>query len=876
MADTCPECFMLFDHCQCVFDPHSGRESGNGTTNDVNITKDSNDTQHENVEFSDQMSPYLYDIDGTIDPTRRLQDSNDATLQNFFSRPIKIHEEEWGTGTVLSFAINPWSLFWNNKRVINRISNFNLLKADLKIKVIINGNGFHYGRAVCAYLPLAQFDQVSNFTPFLTADFINLTQLPHIYLDPTTSNGGEMKLPMFYHNNSLNVPRAQWSEMGDLYFRSMNNLKHANGATDQVTISVFAWAENVDMSVLTSTEPGTLVPQSGRESSEIDTANKEGVVSGPATKLAKWASYLTKVPYIGPFATATQIGADATSKIAMMFGFCRPPVTRNPEPYRPTPFSSLALTNVPDTAHKLTVDHKQELTIDPRIAGIGGVDSLNIREIAKRESFLTQFPWAIGTPPETLLWNSRVTPVIWNQTGTGRLSAFHFPPCAFAAMPFKYWTGTMRFRFQIVASSFHKGRIKVVYDPLYFQENEYNTNYTKIIDIAEEQDFTVEFGVGQERNLMTHHLPGTNSVSEVFDTTAFPFPDPSSHGNGTISLYVVNELTTPNSDTNNNIEVNVFVSMGDDFEVFAPTEYINQFTPTPTSDIYFEEALEAQSGMEIVPDSQDTEEPSAPQQENATQVGMGSSQLPEINHVFTGESITSFRTMLKRYNFWTTLGAGADAQILYGRLPHFPYFRGTAPGAVNAAKGGTLPYNYCNTVLLHWVRLAYSGWRGSIRYKFIPRGCPMNRGRVEVQRSPLEPQGNTYFIGVEPFPEYSNPDQAAASSLYPTFTPLFQSEKPFRGLLGQSLTMDSINGSLEVEIPYYSNYRFSPGKDITAATSQTFDAPWDYRIERCTDGLSGASTVGHDLHVAIGEDFQTFFYTGLPRMYFNAEVPSVF
>jgi hypothetical protein len=188
--------------------------------------------------------------------------------------------------------------------------------------------------------------------------------------------------------------------------------------------------------------------------------------------MAKVAGALSIIPQIKPFAMATSTVLNGVASAARVLGYSRPPVTRNPEPYRPTPISSLALTTVPDTAQKLTVDDKQELTIDPAIAGIGTYDPLCIRNIAGRESFLTKFSWNVGTAPETLLWNARVDPVMWAESGS---TAYHFTPCAIAALPFKYWTGTMKFRFQVVCSTFHKGRLKVVYDPNYLASNEYNT-----------------------------------------------------------------------------------------------------------------------------------------------------------------------------------------------------------------------------------------------------------------------------------------------------------------------------------------------------------------------------------------------------------------
>jgi hypothetical protein len=507
----------FLDYTKYIPDEPPVFEMQSGITSDCSVMKVMNSDKEENVRFRDQLPAYTYNVDSEMDPTRMLQDTNDATLENFFNRPIKIAEIEWGTGATLGVDIDPWDLYFNNTRVVNRINNYNLLRAKLRLKVVINGNGFLYGRVLCAYLPLADYDAITETASLVPEDLVQASQWPHIFLDPTTSTGGEMVLPFFYHKNYLSIPDADWTDMGQLYFRTLNTLIHANGATDQVTISVFAWAEDVSLSVLTSVDTSTLQPQMGEES-EIDEANKKGMISGPATAVAKMSNALSVVPAIKPYALATATVAENVAKVAKQFGYCRPPETKNPSPMRVFPTSSLAVTNVPDTAAKLSVDDKQELSIDPRIAGLGASDPMAIKEIAKRESYLTKFEWAQNTTPETLLWNARISPVTWAESSLSPKS-FHFPACAMAAMPFKYWTGSMKFRFQVVCSAFHKGRLKIVYDPNYFgamsggRFSEYNVNYTEVIDIADTQDFTIEIGNGQPYTLLERHTPCVDSVT---------------------------------------------------------------------------------------------------------------------------------------------------------------------------------------------------------------------------------------------------------------------------------------------------------------------------------------------------------------------------
>lgn len=402
------------DIYKMILDPQSGYESG------ASIQKGC-DVKSQNVKFCDQLDDYTYTVENTIDPTRTGQDSNDADLGNFFERPIKIFDVNWDTSTVLGQIFNPWALYFENPRVVNRISNYNLLRCNLHLKLVINGNGFHYGRALAAYHPLAPFDTLTSTNLFTDQTIVQMSQMPHIFLDPTLSKGGEMVLPFFFYKNNMCIPESDWLFMGNLIIRSINDLKHANGATDTVTISGFAWAENVQLGVLTSVESDALIPQMGVES-EIDQANRAGMISGPATHVASVATALSAVPTIRPFALATASVATGVASAAKLLGYSRPPMTVTPAPMRNTACASMACTTLPDTVDKLSLDDKQELTIDPRISGLGAADPLIISDIAKRESYLTKFTWAIGTAPETLLWNARVTPVTWAFTAGDRKS----------------------------------------------------------------------------------------------------------------------------------------------------------------------------------------------------------------------------------------------------------------------------------------------------------------------------------------------------------------------------------------------------------------------------------------------------------------------
>lgn len=724
----------------------------------------------------------------------------------------------------------------------------------MHVKFILNGNGFHYGRAIASYLPLHTFDEFTKDRSFFIEDIVEASQRPHIYLDPTKSQGGTLDLPFVWEANALDIPDQEWRDMGDIIIHGMQNLKHANGATDSVTISVFAWATDVVLSIPTANEPGALSPQCGEYEPQADEYGS-GPISRPATIIARAAGALSNAPGIGLYAKATQLAASAVASIATAFGYSRPAIISDIVPFRPTYAGNMSNSNVPDSTTKLTLDCKQELTIDTRTFGLDGTDEMTLTSIATRESWLTSFGWTIASTPETLLWNTEVNPVIWNQNTIAGKIEYHMPACCFAALPFRQWRGTMKFRFQIVCSAYHKGRLKVVYDPSYPLTNEYNTNYTHIIDIAKERDFTVEVGWGQQWPFLEHKRI-VNNGQNIWSDTALG-SDPGKLANGILSVYVVNELTVPNSTTNNDIEVNVFVSAGDDFEVANPDDFdlesITWFAPQAGE-------YDPQAGAlgEHQPDADDTQMESAPLKEITLQtMGPDLTCRDHTLDVFFGDPIVSFRQCLKRYNYFTSLfpvSSGVHHNIY--TLSNFPFYVGRAPGAVHFCnEPSRSPYNFCKMTLLNYVAPAFTCRRGGIRWKYVSTFT--------------ERQGTSYAMVVDRDPSATFVYSAGEVPVVTVNNSVSQKtfgDVDFYSTLwsGGHVTAMRQNPTLEVEIPYFDETRFAMAKQAnqTSTVTRTF-----YHNLYATSDAAITDYSSIKSYVSVGEDFTLGFYTGPPVAY---------
>lgn len=848
------------DDFETVCLPQSGPETSQHT-----IT--SQMEKQQNITFYDNTSEYKLAVDNVMDRTRMTQDKADATLGSFLSRPLLIKTIKWDTGTIPYELFNPWDLFFSNARIANRLTNFHLLRCRLHVKIVVNGNAFQYGRAMAAYLPLDAYDNQTRLagTPF--ENIVQLSQLPHIFINPTQSMGGEMILPFFWHKNSLLIPENEWENMGTMVITPFNALRHASDATDSCNISIYAWAEDVTVAGLTSSHVQDLTPQSGLEDKdETDVANKHGVVSSAATHISGAAMKMSVIPKIKPYALATANVANGVAHMAKIFGYSRPNMTKTPEPYKPAISSSLATTTTPDSVQKLTVDDKQELSIDPRIAGLGDTDSLDINHIAMRETFIGKYPWLVSDTTEKILFQASVQPTY--SVSNAILGGYYLPAITAAAAPFEKWTGSIRYRFQIVCSSFHKGRVRVVYDPdTPTVDPDQNVQYSEVIDIAERMDFTITVANAQEKTWLTRHRLNTPESSLFFGGSLVAASDV---GNGYLSLVVLNPLTVPSSDTPQDIEINVFVSAGEDFEVTEPGEEFARYT------------FGAQSGVESMvasPTTVDASDLNAPFRDPKTETSLGHDKvdLDDEYKVFYGEAIKSFRPLLKRYTLHeciSRINSTNSVIAMSNTRSMFPFLRGYVPGAVHLTSLVD-PYNYCNTLLLHWVTMMHQGWRGSIRYKVIPRihGNQVLDNSVErYQFNQFGPRHYSAEINTTALGGISAGAEEGVIRSNKRNAP--GGRRPQYGALGLARVTSKVNPVLEFEVPYYSNYRFYPGKQDDYTSTVTSDLRLDLPGWHMTTYTEGSNRSKLDIYASAGEDFQVYFFTGMPVVFYEADPPA--
>jgi hypothetical protein len=574
-------------------------QSGEDKTIEV-TTEDTSQEQEVNLEFSDAINQYSLVIgQNENDNTYGISEvGKEDSLDTFMSRPVRIFSKIWEVAESPAYlnAINPWALFLDNAKVKNKLETFKLLQGDLHIKIVVNGSPFHYGRMFVGCRP-SQFDNNNlNINPVTNVSVPNYldhtgagrtlpamrclySQRPHVFIDPSTNQPQHISWPFFSSGNYIDLhDPTTVTRLGVLEIWELNSLAHANGATDSVEITMFAWMTNVKFAGLSAgtiavAQSGVKAPKKKKtvfKNTSKDEHEPNGLISAPASTLAKFANYFINIPYIGKFAKATHISANAVSDVAKIFGFARPVVLTDTAFYRPQPLGNLANYSGADPIMKLSLDPKQELTVDPSTVGLPAEDQMAFSYVTKREAWIDEFYWNLPSAAlykEGCIYRINIHPHVAPTIGlTDPVTiAYCMTPVGMVARPFKFWSGSLRYRFQIVCSQFHRGRLMFVYEPEASATstiNETNSRFTHIVDIAEERDVTFEVNWTQEDAYRE------TSVFHVRDTRLGTATNTETRENGVLEVYVLNSLAAPTDAAN--IKINVFISAGDSFEVKDP------------------------------------------------------------------------------------------------------------------------------------------------------------------------------------------------------------------------------------------------------------------------------------------------------------------
>lgn len=517
---------------------------------------------------------------GTVrDGTRDMYTSDVDSLATYLERPVLIDRLEWGIGVSVYQQYNILSLILNSVPVKNKMQYFANLIFDLEIDFEISANPFLYGMLLVNWVPYPKYDGFLRDRGLIGADNVEASQRQRMFIDASASSGGTMTLPFYWPANFFSLAKDNPDDFGYLSVRQLNPLAHVSGVDQKVTVYIRARMVNVRMH--TSTRVTNLShPEMSLQARDESPNDKPSSIM---TKVASVAKHLT--PIFGGYALATEKAATATAGVLRAIGLAHPRSKEMTHKFENRPLGNVANYNVPSNAISLALDEHNEVTIDPYVASLSE-DEMALDFVLKKETFIGTYDWSVADTEGAILALHRVHPAQFLYQSA--LEEYHMTPLAYVSRMFEYWTGSIKFRFQIVCSKWHRGRLRFIHEPVYtfnLVDQMWQTNIQSVVDISEERDFEIEVSWAQAQAWLKCEDPSEDTLSyKTLDSGSLYTPGQLAEANGLLMVAVMNRLVIPDDTVIAPAHINVFVSAGHDFQLAVPRIDLGNFSITRPSE----------------------------------------------------------------------------------------------------------------------------------------------------------------------------------------------------------------------------------------------------------------------------------------------------
>lgn len=765
-------------------------------------------------------------------------------MENFLSRPVEIASGEVKVGDTLTDVYRIWDIFTLNPTVRAKLRNFAFLRANMRVKISVSGTPFHYGRFLCSYQPHNFRNQnLSSYASSLSADALfrkpylaYLSQAPGaVTMDVKANKPIEMSIP-FISTKPMNrlfndattalaagTSFADFEYFGSLYFWTIAALQAVGDDCSPISYQIYAWLEDVQLGTSTASLLG-ITTESADE-------RKTGPIERIATSAATISRALSVVPMIENMAKASAMTFNGIAEIAAWFGWSKPDIIDRPSFMKNRPYANTSHVIGSETVEKISFDPLQELTVDPGVCGIT-TDELCISHLCGIESYLTSFDWAstddLMADP---IFRCGVTPSLdcMKELDIVETHLYFQPtPMSFVASMFDYWRGDVEFRFDIVCSAFHRGKLgfytetNVSQGALIDADLSTNKVFMKVVDIQETQSVSFCVKWQSDRAWLKVSPPGNSRYA----TRDFSYTLTSlGYWNGYIGVVVFTDLQSPDDST---IHVDVYVKSTN-----------MQFNHVSGDNLHLGRLI-----AESSPDS-----PTLDNYVTCLNLNESTASAAYTSDYHFGEQPLSLRSLMKRYvtegDFAsTTTSSHTSIQIINQVVPspHPQY-------GVAALTGGDY------IVPLRYLRYAFLGMRGGVRrhLRFLTNATQYVQGRASVG------------FGAK------NSNLLNGSIALSTTSSALTTK-------GNVAFLPHTNGGIEVEFPYYSINLFSFAfadddiGDVNNAGDMTTEWFKNYTFANDAEKIAATTTAYRfTSDFAVGEDFSLMRFSGAP--YYSVATP---
>lgn len=598
------------------------------------------------------------------------------------------------------FSFTPWYYFLDIPYVRKALAGRELLKGCLEIKAVTRVTPFHYGHLTVAWAPNSLIRQ-SVPAAYPLGDFNYWSSRKQVVrMDLGSPSEAVIQCPMVDPQGGVaNITSTQTGLTNDQYwYHFMVNGDIQVAFVNKTIYRVDGGAVDFPMDFYVRLTPDTqltglaLTPL-------VEALSNEGPLSGALTGMGDILKVGAKVvpsyeSVLSPMAAAAHLGA----KMARAVGLGTPlhPISRVVS----SKLRSYAgfQSDVVNDSQVIASSSVAQRGLAPGAAGVLE-DEMALSHMTSRYGVLDVIQMTAAQVEGAQLDLHGVSPTFCVPAVT---TAYCPPSVGYVSSAFRYWTGSLKYRLTVVASKYHTGRVRVVYDPspwfnsaLVPTSAEAGFVYNELFDIANGTVLEFEVPWTQARPWgTTARTPGSDMPSG--DTV-------SSHRdrfNGVLRFLVDSPLTSSNLTATPPVFIIVEVAGGSDFRLARPEAQQILFEPLSAAVA----SVEAKAPLRVFG-------------------GGVKYQNPEL--LCIGEAISSVRDVIKMMQPLGKIRAKVPQPIVpsfrdcFVRLTCFPVFPRTRDDkrVSTSTDGGFLDNQGVTTDYISYFRPAFRACSGGLRVR---------------------------------------------------------------------------------------------------------------------------------------------------------------
>ncbi|QKI28836.1 hypothetical protein 2 [Trichosanthes kirilowii dicistrovirus] len=488
------------------------------------------------------------------------------SITEFFTRPVILSSGSLPTTrtNIVSVALSPYGIFnlWGTGGT-GRVANAALAHFRPVFTLQVGVTPFAQGLLCLSYQPEGAYPT----TVLRNARSATCTNIPNVLLDVSEQTSVTLRLPFMFYNDSVDIMST--TTIGTVGINAV--LPVAFGSSTTPTYKLYFHLEDLRLSgvrpasFLQSVYP-PVTTQSGLEQQAA-----QGPISGPLKKAGGVATALGAFSSLRPFAQPLSWFTAAAAKSAFAFGFSKP-LIQNPNAVMVTAtHNHQYAVDMPSTGATLGIFNDNRVRVDETL-GYTQTDEMDLKWLVSQYGQMYVGKIATTDAVGTSVMTGPASPSVCftDRTSTGNLFYSRFAReaatgatvgyipthLAYWSGYFKFWRGSLKYRFTFAKTKLHGGRVIAEFIPhagadgayLYTPSPPAPTGFTKIFDLRDGNSF--EFVVPYMADRPWSHTMGNNFGSAL----------------GTLSLRVLDPLVTSTM-TSSTITFLVEVAAGDDYEL---------------------------------------------------------------------------------------------------------------------------------------------------------------------------------------------------------------------------------------------------------------------------------------------------------------------